>query len=223
VSNPIMILRPHEMEIVGVVRAVRFASLGVDPEPTVYLPMDQHTRRQQIIVAATGLSDPSGLIAGVRQAVREADPTLSVEYYDMGRLVERSLTRERLSMTLLSLFGAAALVLAAVGIYGIMAYSVAQRGGEFALRAALGAEPRDIRRLVLLQGRTVAVIGIGIGVALAVLGGRWLESQLSGLSAVDPVVLIATPTFMAMVVAGATLVPAWRASRVKAAGVLRGE
>jgi putative ABC transport system permease protein len=141
----------------------------------------------------------------------------------MGRLVERSLTRERLSMTLLSLFGAAALVLAAVGIYGIMAYSVAQRGGEFALRAALGAEPRDIRRLVLLQGRTVAVIGIGIGVALAVLGGRWLESQLSGLSAVDPVVLIAIPTFMAMVVAGATLVPAWRASRVKVAGVLRGE
>ena len=223
VTNPIMILRPPEAEIVGVVRSVRFAAMGVDPEPTVYLPLEQHTRRQQIVVVRTGLSDPSGLIAGVRQAVREADATLSVEYYDMGRLVTRSLTRERLSMTLLALFGAAALALSAVGIYGIMAYSVAQRRGEFAVRAALGAEPRSILGLVLRQGRTMGLLGAGIGLGFAILAGRYFESQLAGVSAVDPLVLATVTAVILGVVTASTLVPALRASRVRAAAVLRAD
>jgi predicted permease len=223
VSNPIAITRPMDAEIVGIVRSVHFASLGAEPEPTIYLPLEQITRRQQIVVVATGLSDPSGLIAGVRQAVRDADPTLSLTYYDMGTLVARSLTRERMSMTLVSLFGLAALALAAVGIYGIMAYSVAQRRGEFALRAALGAEPGVIGRLVLAQGRTVGLVGAAIGLGLAALGGRLVESQLFGITAFDPLVFAGMTTLMLLVVVGATLLPAWRASRVNAAAVLRGE
>jgi putative ABC transport system permease protein len=223
VQNPIGIVRPADAEIVGVVRSVRFASVGADPEPTIYLPIEQVGRRQLIVVAETALQDPAGLIAGVRRAVRDADPTLSVTYYDMGRLVERALTRERLSMTLLSLFGVGALVLAAVGIYGIMSYSIAQRRGEFAVRAALGAEPSGIRGLVLAQGRKFGLIGAAIGLGIAAAAGRWVESQLYGVSALDPLVLAAMTALMLVVVLGSTLVPAWRASKVKASHVLRAD
>jgi putative ABC transport system permease protein len=221
VQNPISITRPHVAEIVGVVRGVRYATMGADPEPTIYMPIEQAGRRQLIVVASTTLTDPTGLIASVRQAVREADPTLSVTYYDMGRLIERSLTRERLSMTLLLLFGITALVLAAVGIYGIMAYSVAQRRGEFAVRAALGAEPEGIRALVLKQGRTLGLIGTIIGLGVAVVAGRWVESQLFGISAFDPVVFVAMTVLMLGVVLASTVIPAVRASGVNASSVLR--
>ncbi|HET9369690.1 MAG TPA: ABC transporter permease, partial [Vicinamibacterales bacterium] len=223
VQNPIGIIRPHQAEIVGVVRSIRFASLGANPEPTIYLPLEQVTRRQLIMVVATGLSDPLGLIAGVRDAVKQGDPSLSIEYYDMSRLIDRSLTRQRLSMALLVLFGLAALVLAAVGIYGIMAYSVAQRRGEFAVRAALGAEPGALRSLVLARGRTLGLIGVGTGVVVAVLVGRLVESQLFGVSALDPLVLSLMSLTMLAIVIASTLVPAIRASRVRAASVFRGE
>lgn len=223
VINPITMIRPAEVEIVGIVRGVRYASMGVEPEPTLYVPLEQVNRRQMIVVVSTELSDPTGLIAGVRQAVREGEPTLAITYYDMGRLIERSLTRERMSMTLLTLFGAGALVLAAVGIYGIMAYSVAQRRGEFAVRAALGAEPGAIRNLVLAKGRTLGLTGAIIGLSLAAVVGRWVESQLFGVSALDPIVFAGMTGAMLVVVLASTLVPAWRASRVKASSVLRAD
>ena len=223
VSNPIGMVRPHEAEIIGVVRSVRFASMGAEPEATIYLPVEQVTRRQLIIVVATSLSDPTGLIAGVREAVRQGDPTLAVTYYDMARLVKRSLTRERMSMTLLSLFGVCALVLAAVGIYGSMAYSVAQRRGEFAVRAALGAEPASIRGLVLAQGRRLGIIGAIFGLGTAAAAGRWVESQLFGVSAFDPVVFFAMTALMLVVVLASTAAPALRASTVKASSVLRAD
>jgi predicted permease len=220
-GNPLGLVRPNEAEIVGVVRSVKYASVGAEPEPTIYLPMEQVTRRQQIFVVETTLADPTGLIAGVRKAVRDGDPTLAVTYYDLGRLVDRSLARQRMSMTLLSLFGITALVMASVGIYGTMAYSVAQRRGEFAVRAALGAEPSWIRRLVLAQGRTFGLIGAVVGVGVAAALGRWVESQLFGVSAFDPLVLASMTALMLAVVLAATLIPAFRASRVKASSVLR--
>ena len=222
-ENPIGIVRPQEAAIVGIVRSVRFASVGADPEPTIYLPIEQVARRQLIVVVATRLADPGGLIASVRQAVRKGDPTLAINYYDLGRLVHRSLARERMSMTLLSIFGVVALVLAAIGIYGTMAYSVAQRRGEFAVRAALGAEPSGIRRLVLAQGRTFGLIGAAVGLAIAAGAGRFLQSQLFGVSAFDVMVLTAVTALMLAVVVGSTLLPAWRASRVKASSVLRSD
>jgi predicted permease len=222
-QNPIGITRPADAEIVGIVRSVKYASVGVDPEPTIYLPIEQATRRQLIVVVQTALADPTGLIAGVRQAVHQGDPTLAITYYDLGRLVERSLARERMSMTLLAIFGLVALALAAVGIYGTMAYSVAQRRGEFAVRAALGAEPGGIRGLVLAQGRTFGLIGAAIGLAIAAGLGRFVESQLFGVSVFDPLVLTAMTLLMLGVVLASTLVPAWRASRVPASSVLRND
>jgi len=222
-SNPISIVRPADAEIVGVVRSVRFAGIGADPEPTIYLPVEQVTRRQLIFVVSTELRDPAGLISGVRQAVRAGDPTLAVTYYDMGRLVRRALSRERMSMILLSLFGLCALALAAVGIYGIMAYSVAQRRGEFAVRAALGAEPDRIRGLVISQGRNLGIIGATIGLLIAAIAGRWMESQLFGISSFDPIVFVTMSVLMLAIVIGSTVIPALRAATVQASSVLRGE
>jgi putative ABC transport system permease protein len=153
--------------------------------------------------------------------VREGDPTLALTYYDLGRLVDRSMARERLSMTLLALFGITAILMAAVGIYGTMAYAVAQRRGEFAVRAALGAEPSWIRNLVLAQGRTFGLIGAAVGLGAAFILSRWVESELVGVSAFDPVVLVTMTLLMLAVVLAATLVPAVRAARVKASSVLR--
>jgi ABC-type antimicrobial peptide transport system permease subunit len=131
------------------------------------------------------------------------------------------MARERMSMTLLSLFGLTALVMASIGIYGTMAYSVAQRRGEFAVRAALGAEPSGIRGLVLSQGWTFGLIGAAAGLLIAAGLGRWVESQLFGVSAFDPVVLASMTALMLAVVLGSTLIPAYRASRVRASSVLR--
>jgi len=220
-QNPVGIVRPQAAEIVGIVRSVRFASVGAEPEPTIYLPIEQVARRQLIFVVNTALENPDGLIAGVRKAVLAGDPKLAVNYYNLGTLVERSLARERMSMTLLSLFGVVALILAAVGIYGTMAYSVAQRRGEFAVRAALGAEPSWIRNLVLSQGRTFGIIGATAGLAIAAAAGKWVETQLFGVSAFDVSVLVGMTALMLVVVFAATLVPAWRASRVQASSVLR--
>lgn len=214
--------RPAQCEIVGVVRGVKFAGMGVEPEPTFYFPLDQVTMRRQGIVVATSLADPRSLIESVRAAIRDADPLVSTEFHVMPALLERSLTRQRLSMTMVTLFGIGALVLAAIGIYGVMAYSVSQREGEFAVRAALGAQPADLRALVLRQGLTVGAIGVAAGVAVALLAGRFVQSQLHGVAAADPVIITAVAAIMLVIVGGSTLIPAIRASNVSASRMLRG-
>lgn len=220
-QNPLGRTIPGSCEIVGVVRSVKFAGMNVDPEPTYYLPLDQVTLRRQGIVVATTLADPKSLIGNVRMAIREADPMVSTEFHDMQALVDRSLTRQRLSMTLVMLFGLGALVLAGIGIYGVMAYSVAQREGEFSVRAALGAQPADLRKLVFRQGAIVGGIGVALGVGSAIIGGRLVQSQLYGVAAADPITIGGVSIVLLLIVAGSTIVPALRASRVSAARVLR--
>lgn len=221
-SNPLGTIRPASCEIVGVVGSVKFAGMALDPEPTFYHPLDQVTLRRQGIVVATSLQDPSSLIASIRSAVREADPLISTEFHDMQALIGRSLTRQRLSMTLVMLFGIGALVLAGIGIYGVMAYMVAQREGEFGVRAALGAQPHDLRMLVLKQGGTVGVIGVVLGVVTAVLAGRVVQSQLYGVAATDPLTVSAVAIVLLLIVGASIVVPAVRASRVSASRMLRG-
>lgn len=221
-SNPLGMTRPPDCEIVGIVRSVKFAGLGLDPEPTFYHPVEQVTLRRQGVVLATALPDPRALIGNVREAVREADPVVSTEFHVMQALIDRSLVRQRLSMTLVALFGVGALALAAVGIYGVMAYSVAQRQGEFGVRAALGAQPEDLRKLVFAQGARVGALGIALGVVVAVVAGRVLQSQLYGVVAGDPVTIASAAMVLLLVVVGSTVVPAIRASRVDASRMLRG-
>ena len=221
-GNPLFTMRPAELEIVGVVRGVRYASPGVDPEPTFYVPADQLTPRRQTVVVDTALIDPTGLMAGVREAVREADPLLPVEFFAMGALVDRALSRQRLGMTLVSLFGVGALFLAAIGTYGVMAYAVSQRSSEFAVRSAMGAEPRHLFRMVLRQGGRLGLIGVVTGIAVSAATGRVVESQLYGVSASDLTVIAGTAIALLVVAIAATTGPAARASRIDPASVLRG-
>ena len=222
-TNVLFTMRPAELEIVGVVRGVRYASPGVEPESTFYVPAAQYTPRRQTVVVDTALTDPTGLMAGVREAVHEADPLLPVEFFAMGALVDRALSRQRLGMTLVSLFGVGALFLAAIGIYGVMAYAVSQRRGEFAVRAAMGAEPRHLFRVVLRQGGRLALIGVGAGIAVSAAAGRVVESQLYGVSASDLTVIAGTAIALLVVGIAATAIPAARASRIDPASALRGD
>ena len=141
----------------------------------------------------------------------------------MDELISRSVGQRRLSMMLLSLFSGIALVLASVGIYGLMSYSVAQRSRELGVRIALGAERLDVLRLVLRQGMSLALTGIVIGVGAAFGLSRVIESQLYGVRATDPTTFIAVAVLLGLTALTANLIPAWRATRVDPAVVLREE
>jgi ABC-type antimicrobial peptide transport system permease subunit len=138
-------------------------------------------------------------------------------------LVDGTLRRQQLGMTLMLIFGASAILLAAVGIYGVVAYAVSQRRGEMATRLALGATPGSVFLLVMKQGALLAVIGTSIGLAAAYLSGRIVASQLYAIRASDPLMLGAAMILVAGITGVATMIPAWRASRLAPSGVLHTE
>ena len=141
----------------------------------------------------------------------------------MDEVVTRSTSRERFNMLLMSVFGASALLLSAIGIYGLMAYSVEQRTQEIGIRLALGAELGAVRRMILGQGMLLAAIGIVIGVAGAFGLSRFIDSFLYGVKAWDPAVFVGAPLLLGGVALLATWIPALRASRVDPVDALRGE
>jgi ABC-type antimicrobial peptide transport system permease subunit len=141
----------------------------------------------------------------------------------MDEVISRSTSRDRFFMWLMTLFGSAALLLAAIGIYGLMAYSVAQRTQEIGIRLALGAETGQVRRMVVFQGLRLAVLGVAIGLAAAFGLTRFLESFLFGVTARDPLVFIAVPLLLTAVAILAVWLPARRASRVSPILALRYE
>ena len=139
------------------------------------------------------------------------------------RFVASTLTRQQLGMTLMLIFGATALVLAAVGIYGVIAYASSQRLGEIATRLALGATPREMFWLMMRRGQWLAVAGVAIGLAAAYAGGRAVSSMVFGVSASDPVVLVSATVAVVLLTWIATAIPARHASRTDPVLVLRGE
>ena len=148
---------------------------------------------------------------------------MAVDIDSATTIVESTLSRQSLGMTLMMWFGAAAVALAAVGVYGVIAYGAAQRRSEVATRLALGATPGNVFWLVLKQGRMLAVVGAAIGVTVAYLSGRIVSSRLYDVQASDPVVLIGATVFVLVMALVATTVPAIRASRLKPSAVLRPE
>jgi putative ABC transport system permease protein len=142
---------------------------------------------------------------------------------NMDELMSRSVGQRRLSMMLLSLFSGIALVLASIGIYGVMSYSVTQRARELGVRIALGADRGDVLRLVLRQGMGLALMGIGIGLAAALALTRLIESQLYGVAATDPATFALVAAVLAVTALLANLFPAVRAMRMDPAMVLREE
>jgi putative ABC transport system permease protein len=213
----------NEVTVVGVVDDVRQKTVKDEPEPAFYSPLSQLPLRRQTIVVATSGTDVGSLQSAIRAQVRQLDPQIAVEFELVRELVNGTLRRQQLGMTLMLIFGASAILLAAVGIYGVVAYAVSQRRGEMATRLALGATPGSVFVLVMKQGALLALIGTGIGLLVAYLSGRIVASQIYAIRASDPLMLGAAIVLVAGITALATMIPAWRASRLAPSGVLHTE
>jgi putative ABC transport system permease protein len=156
----------------------------------------------------------------IRDEVSKLDPQIAVEFERVTDLVSATLRRQQLGMTLMLIFGVVAVLLAAVGIYGVVAYAVSERRGEMATRLALGATPRSVFWLVMKQGAALALIGTAIGLAVAYLSGQIVASQIYMIRASDPVMLMAAIVLVVGIAVAATMIPAWRASRLSPSAVL---
>ncbi|MGH7579832.1 MAG: ABC transporter permease [Gemmatimonadales bacterium] len=211
------------IEVVGVVGHTAHEGLDADPRIQLYLPYRQVTFPfMAVAVRTTG--SPDRYVNLVRQAVRSVDPDQPISAVsNMDELLSQSVGQRRLSMMLLSLFSGIALVLASIGIYGVMGYSVTQRSRELGVRIALGANRGDVLRLVLRQGMGLALLGIGIGLTGALALTRLIESQLYGVAATDPATFALGAAILAATALLANLIPAVRAMRMDPAVVLREE
>jgi putative ABC transport system permease protein len=210
-------------EVIGIVGDVRYSGLGEEPDPLVYVPHAQNAWSSMALVARSS-ADPSGAVAGIRRLVRELDPDLAVaDVRTMPEVLDESLASPRFTTLLLSIFAAIALVLAAIGLYGIISYSVAQRTRELGIRLALGADAPHVRALVLRQGMTLTAAGLVIGLVGATAMSRVLSSLLYEVSTTDPPTFVAISALLATVALIATYVPARRATRVDPVVALRAE
>jgi putative ABC transport system permease protein len=218
--------RKNVTRIVGVVDDVRFRSLAQPDESTYYLPAAQQggfaLLRASVIVAPSG-GNASAAIEPLRTALNRFDPQLIVKFTPATDIIRRTTQRQELGMTLMLVFGAMALALAAIGIYGVIAYSVEQRRTELATRIALGAPSGQVFRMLLSTGQQLALVGVALGLAAAYAGGRVVASYLYAMRAADPLVLISAGAVVAAVTMAATMIPAVRASRVDPVRALRSE
>jgi putative ABC transport system permease protein len=219
-----IVRKGQRRRIVGVVGHVTDLDLAADSGKGVYyFPLFQDTLEGAWIVAKTpGVVNE--MPAAIRQAVHEADPRQAVHTFrGMEDLVAQSLAPRRFGMRLLAFFGITALFLAALGLYGVISYSVAQRRREIGIRIALGAEPRGVVGLVVGRGLRLAALGALIGIVGSVAVARLLESQLFGVSPFDPLTIAAMAAILLAVSTLASYLPARRAMRVDPAVALRPE
>ena len=211
------------MEVVGVLGDVRNTGLAADPQPEIYLPFAQLPWAFMNLVVR-GEGDPHGLEAAVRSRVLAVDRDQPVtEVRTMDEVLDAAAAQPRLMMSLLAALSGTALLLALVGIYGVIAYSVAERTGEMGVRIALGAQRGDILRLVLRQGLGLALGGIAIGLAVSLAATRLLASELYHVSTTDPLAFAGSAALFIAVAALANCVPARRAMRVDPIHALRQE
>jgi predicted permease len=211
------------MTVVGVVGRIKQYTLDGDSRIALYFPHTQFPwRAMNAVVRAS--NDPAALAATIAGELRAIDPDLpTYRVMTMTARVDESLARRRFSMLLLTLFAGLALGLAAIGIYGVMAYIVSQGTRELGIRLALGATPRAIAGLIVGHGMGVALAGVGIGVGAALLLSRYLESLLFGVAARDPLTFAAIPLLLASVALVACYAPARRAARIDPIVSLRSE
>jgi predicted permease len=211
------------MTIVGVVGLVKQYGLDSEGKIAVYFPDQQHPDNTMYLVARTS-PDPAALSGAVVQEIHTVDPNVAV--YQIRTMQERlydSLARQRFSTLMLGAFAAFALLLAAVGVYGVMSYLVSRSTHDIGLRVALGARPGDILGLVLRQGMELAALGIGAGLIGALALTRMMASLLYGVTANDAVTFSAVAVILAVVAFAATVIPARRATSVDPIVALREE
>jgi putative ABC transport system permease protein len=204
-----------------VVGDVRHEALGKEAGSEVYLPQFQQPIPYAVLVVR-GRGDPARLAAPVRESVKSLDPDLPVDKVTTLRdVVAASLAQSRFKAVLLALFAGLALVLAVVGVYGVVSYSVGQRTHEIGVRMALGAGRDSVLLLVVRQGMTQVLIGLALGLAGAWYASRLLAGEIYGLSVTDPLTFVAMPLALGLVALAANYFPARRATQVDPLVALR--
>lgn len=211
------------IEIVGVVGNTTQFAIGEPPQPEVYLPLAQYYVPQASLQVRTA-SDPRTVLAAVVSQVQNLDKNLALtNILTIREMLDQGLWAPRMAAALLSVFGFIALVLAAIGIYGVMAYSVGQRTREVGIRLALGAHPRDVLKLVIGQGMALAGLGVVVGIIAAFAVTRLFSSLLFGISSADPVTFIVVTLVLSLAALAACYFPARRAMRIDPIVALRYE
>lgn len=219
-------------QVIGVVGNTRDGGLNQDPGPTMYIPVAQmpdkvtelNSRIAPLWWIVRTRMEPHTLAAAVTNAIRESTGGLPVAHIrTMDDIVVLTTSRERFNMLLLTVFGASALLMAAIGIYGLMAYSVQQRTQELGVRMALGAQAGNIRNMVIRQGMLLAAIGLVVGIAGAFWLTKFLTGFLFGVKTWDPLAFILTPILLSAVALAAVWLPARKATRVDPMSALRFE
>jgi predicted permease len=215
--------KPDALEVVGVAKDGKYRSLGESPRPFLYVSVDQtYNSGMSLVVRSPG--DEAAVVAGIREAVKSLDARMPLyNVKTMGQHLTWAFWAQNMAASLSTAFGLLALALAATGLYGVIAYTVAQRTHEIGIRVALGAQGRDILRLVLGQGMALTLVGLALGLAAAFVLTRLIESLLYGVSATDPATYILVGLLLALVALAACLVPARRATKVDPMVALRYE
>jgi putative ABC transport system permease protein len=211
------------VEIIGVVGSIRERGPREEPSPAIYRPYAQMpTARVALVIRSAG--DPLALASAAAAAVREIDPSQPVaEVRTMEQVVSATVARPRLNLYLLGGFAGMALLLAALGLYGVVSYSVTQRSHEIGVRIALGARPADVLRLMVREGMGLTVLGLLIGLGAALAATHVMASLLFGIRATDPPTLAGVSAFVAAVALLASYLPARRATRLDPMAALRAE
>lgn len=213
----------NEVTIVGVIDDVRQKSLAEPAEPAFYQPLTQFPLRRTTAVVSVPQADIVNVERAIRAEVQKLNPTMALDFQLASDVVGGTLRRQELGMTLMLVFGAIAIVLAAVGIYGVVSYAGSLRRDEMATRLALGATPRSVFMLVMKQGVALGIIGAGIGLALAWFSGRVISNRVYAIRASDPLILAVATLLIITITFLATTIPASRASRLNPANTLRSE
>jgi ABC-type antimicrobial peptide transport system permease subunit len=217
-------------QIVGIVGDVR-GSLNNDPGPAMYIPNAQvpdalnalNVRITPLAWVVRTQGDPYLLSSAIQEQLRQASGLPVAQIRTMDEVVSRSKSRQQFNMLLMTVFASSALLLAGIGIYGLMAYSVQQRTQEIGIRLALGAESGQVRKMVVFQGMAFALIGVAVGVVAAFGLARLIASFLFGVQALDPFVFTAVPVVLTAIALLAVWFPARRATRIDPVNALRYE
>ena len=216
---------PADMEVVGVAADAKYNSLREETPPRVYAPLFNPMWEQAAaIYEVRTFADPSSVSVSLRKAVEETSASLpAIEIHTMSGLVDDSLEADRFIEKLAGAFGILAMLLASIGLYGIMAYTVACRTRDIGIRLALGAEKENVLWQVLRETLALVLIGTAIGVPLAMGATHLVKSMLFGLGFADPIAILFAAAVLSLVAAVAGLLPAWRASQVDPMVALRHE